>query len=46
LSEAEAAGEDQPDFALAELIEYVRVCVQIVFEELAPRRAAAARDVH
>lgn len=46
LSEAEAAGEDQPDFALAELTEYVRVSVQLVFEELAPRRAAAATDVH
>ena len=46
MSEAEAAGEDQPDFALAELIEYVRVSVQLVFEELAPRRAVAARDVH
>jgi uncharacterized protein len=46
LSEAEAAGEDQPDFALAELIEYVRVSVQIVFEELAPHRAAAAREAH
>jgi hypothetical protein len=46
LSEAEAVGEDQPDFALAELIEYVRVSVQIVFEELAPQRAAAAREAH
>ena len=45
LSEAEAAGEDQPDFALAELREYVRAGVQIVFEELASRRAAA-RDMH
>jgi len=46
LSEEEAAGEHQPDFALAELIEYVRVSVQIVFEDLAPRRATAAREAH
>jgi uncharacterized protein YgfB (UPF0149 family) len=46
LSEAEAEGRDQPDFALAEIHEYVRVSVQIVFEELGPERAAAARDVH
>jgi yecA family protein len=45
LSEEEAAGQDQPDFALAELHEYVRAGVQMVFEELAPRRAAAL-DVH
>ena len=45
LSEAEAAGQDQPDFALAELREYVRSGVQIVFEDLAPRRNAA-RDFH
>lgn len=42
LSEAEAAGEDRPDFALAEIQEYVRVGAQLVFEELGPRRAAAA----
>jgi len=46
LSEGEAAGEDQPDFALAQIHEYVRVSVQLVFEELAPWRAAAAREVH
>lgn len=46
LSEAEAEGEDSPDFALAELIEYVRVSVQIVFEDLGPRRAAAASPPH
>jgi hypothetical protein len=45
LSEDEAAGRDQPDFALAELREYVRAGVQMVFEELAPRREAA-RDKH
>ena len=41
LSEDEAAGQDQADFALAELREYVRAGVQMVFEELAPRREAA-----
>jgi uncharacterized protein len=41
LSDAEAEGRDQPDFALAELREYVRAGVQMVFEELAPRREAA-----
>ncbi len=47
LSEDEAAGQDQPDFALAEIHEYVRVSVQIVFEALgAERAAAAARDIH
>jgi uncharacterized protein YgfB (UPF0149 family) len=34
LSEDEAAGRDHPDFALAEIQEYVRVSVQIVFDEL------------
>jgi uncharacterized protein YgfB (UPF0149 family) len=46
LSETEAAGEGQPDFALAEIHEFVRISVQIVFEELRSERAAAARDVH
>jgi len=47
LSEDEAAGHDQPDFALAEIHEFVRVSVQIVFEALGAERAtAAARDVH
>ena len=46
LSEDEAAGVGQPDFALAEIQEYVRVSVQIVFEELGAERAAATRDVH
>ena len=46
LSEDEAAGRDQPDFALAELHEYVRASVQIVFEELAGGRPATPRDVH
>ena len=46
LSEDEAKGLGQPDFALAEIQEYVRVSVQIVFEELDPERAAAMRDLH
>lgn len=46
LSEDEAAGRGQPDFALAELQEYVRVSVQIVFEDLGGGRAAPPRDVH
>ena len=37
---------DTADFALAELKEYARVSTQIVFEDFAERRAAAARDVH
>jgi hypothetical protein len=45
LSDEEAAGEDQPDFALAQIHEYVRVSVQLVYEELGPVRAAA-REVH
>ena len=45
LSEAEATGQDQADFALAELREYLRAGVQMVFEELAPRREAA-QDRH
>jgi uncharacterized protein YgfB (UPF0149 family) len=39
LSEEEAAGEDQPDFALAEIVEHVRVSAQLLFEELAEHRA-------
>ncbi len=46
LSEAEAAGEGQPDFALAEIHEYVRVSAQIVFEELSAERPPVTRDVH
>ena len=46
LSEDEEAGHDQPDFALAQIHEYVRVSVQLAFEELAPVRAEAAREVH
>jgi uncharacterized protein len=44
VSDDEAAGDDQADFALAEIHEYVRVSVQIVFEELSDQRALATRD--
>jgi uncharacterized protein YgfB (UPF0149 family) len=46
LSEDEAAGHGQPDFALAEVREYVRVSVQLAFEELGPMRSGAAGEVH
>jgi uncharacterized protein YgfB (UPF0149 family) len=45
LSDDEAEGRDSPDFALAEIHEYVRVSAQIAFEELASLRAGE-RDVH
>jgi uncharacterized protein YgfB (UPF0149 family) len=46
LSDEEAAAEDDADFSLAEIHEHVRISVQIVFEQLAPQRAAAAREIH
>jgi uncharacterized protein YgfB (UPF0149 family) len=46
LGEAEIEGGNEPDFALAELIEYVRVGVQIVFEDLTPRRGVAGSGPH
>ena len=46
LSEEEEAGEGQPDFALAEIREFVRVSVQLAFEELGPVRSAATGEVH
>jgi uncharacterized protein YgfB (UPF0149 family) len=46
LSDDEAEGRGQPDFALAEVREYVRVSVQLVYEELRDVRAAAAGEVH
>jgi uncharacterized protein YgfB (UPF0149 family) len=46
VDDEDAADRDRADFALAELKEYVRVSVQIVFEQLADRREAAARDAH
>jgi uncharacterized protein YgfB (UPF0149 family) len=46
VDDEDAADPTQADFALAELKEYVRVSVQIVFEQLADRREAASRDAH
>lgn len=46
VDDEDTADPTQADFALAELKEYVRVSVQIVFEQLADRREAAARDAH
>jgi uncharacterized protein YgfB (UPF0149 family) len=46
VDDEDAADSNQADFALAELKEYVRVSVQIVFEQLADRREAALRDAH
>jgi uncharacterized protein YgfB (UPF0149 family) len=46
VDDEDAADRDRADFALAEIKEYARVSAQIVFEQLAERRAAAARDVH
>lgn len=46
LSEDEAAGKGQPDFALAELHEYVRVSAQLVFEELGGEPLASSPNVH
>jgi uncharacterized protein YgfB (UPF0149 family) len=44
LSEDEAAGLGRPDFSLAELVEYVRVGVQLVYEELAPHRSQRSAE--
>jgi uncharacterized protein YgfB (UPF0149 family) len=46
VTEEDAADRDKADFALAELHEYVRVSVQIVFDELALHRSGATREVH
>ena len=46
IDDEDVTDRDRADFALAELKEYVRVSVQIVFEQLADRREAAARDAH
>jgi hypothetical protein len=46
IDEEDAADRDRADFALAELKEYARVSAQIVFEDLADRREAAARGAH
>ena len=42
----EAAGSDAADFALAEVHEYVRISVQLVYEQLAPYRAQDARELN
>ena len=46
LGEGEVESGNEPDFALAELIEYVRVGVQIVFEDMTPRRTVAGSGPH
>ena len=46
ITDEDTVDPTQAEFALAEVQEYVRVSVQIVFGELAERRGAAARDVH
>jgi hypothetical protein len=47
LSEEEHSDRSQADFALAELKEYVRVSVQIVFEELGRKRdLGGSQSVH
>ena len=48
VDEDEFDNQDEADFALAKLIEHVRVSVQIVFEELEPKRATGpgAATVH
>jgi uncharacterized protein YgfB (UPF0149 family) len=45
LGEEEIASPTQADFALAELLEYVRISVQLVFDELASLREAP-RPLH
>jgi uncharacterized protein YgfB (UPF0149 family) len=42
----EEEDRDNADFALAEIKEYARVSTQIVFENLAERRATAVRGAH
>jgi uncharacterized protein len=46
LGEGEAAGSDEADFALAEVHEYVRISVQLVYEQLASYRAHSARELN
>jgi uncharacterized protein YgfB (UPF0149 family) len=45
LGDDDESGQEEAGFALAELREYVRAGVQMVYEELAPRREAA-QDRH
>ena len=46
VTEDEVAGQDEADFALAEVHEYVRVGVQLVYEQLASYRAQAAPELN
>jgi len=46
VSEEEAAGPDEADFALFEVYEYVRIGVQLVYEQLASYRAQGARELN
>jgi yecA family protein len=46
LSDDEEEREAEADFSLAEIHEYVRVGVQLCFEQLAPQRAAPERGLH
>jgi uncharacterized protein YgfB (UPF0149 family) len=46
LTEEEAEGRDAADFALAEVHEYVRISVQLVYEQLASLRAQGARELN
>jgi uncharacterized protein YgfB (UPF0149 family) len=46
ITDEDAADPTQAEFALAEVKEYVRVSVQIVFGELTASRGAAGRGVH
>jgi uncharacterized protein YgfB (UPF0149 family) len=46
VSEEETQGPDEADFALAEVHEYVRVGVQLVYEQLASYRAQGAPELN
>jgi uncharacterized protein YgfB (UPF0149 family) len=46
VTEQEAAGLDEADFALAEVHEYVRISVQLVYEQLASYRAQSERELN
>jgi uncharacterized protein YgfB (UPF0149 family) len=46
VTEDEAAGPDEADFALAEVHEYVRIGVQLVYDHLASYRAHGARELN
>ncbi len=46
VTEEEAAGPDEADFAFAEVHEYVRIGVQLVYEHLAWYRAQGARELN